>query len=152
MQFMLHPKGVLAGTDVECQWIDHNYKKLPEAVAKGLITEEEINKHLLRVLVGRFDLGEMDDDALVPWTKIPMSVVNNDEHRKLALDMALESMTLLQNKNNILPLKKSNKIAVIGPNANDKPMLWGNYNGTPVRTITILDGINFKLSAEKDYL
>lgn len=142
-------KGVWAGTDVECQWADHIYKQLPEAVSKGLITEEEINKHLLRVLVGRFDLGEMDDDALVPWSKIPMSIVNNDEHRKLALDMALKSMTLLQNKNNTLPLSKSKKIAVVGPNANDKPMLWGNYNGTPVRTITILDGIASKLSADK---
>ncbi|HJV77006.1 MAG TPA: xylan 1,4-beta-xylosidase [Paludibacter sp.] len=142
-------KGVWAGTDVECQWADHIYKQLPEAVSKGLITEDEINKHLLNVLVGRFDLGEMDDDALVPWSKIPMSVVNNDEHRKLALDMALKSMTLLQNKNNTLPLSKSKKIAVVGPNANDKPMLWGNYNGTPVRTITILDGIASKLSADK---
>jgi len=142
-------KGVWAGTDVECQWSDHLYKQLPEAVAKGLISEEEINKHLLKVLIGRFDLGEMDDDNLVSWSKIPMSIVNNDEHRKLALDMALESMTLLQNKNNILPLNKSKKIAVVGPNANDKPMLWGNYNGTPVRTITILDGITSKLSADK---
>ena len=95
----------------------HLYKQLPEAVAKGLISEEEINKHLLKVLIGRFDLGEMDDDNLVSWSKIPMSIVNNDEHRKLALDMALESMTLLQNKNNILPLNKSKKIAVVGPNA-----------------------------------
>jgi beta-glucosidase len=143
-------KGVLAGTDIECQWIDHTYKKLPEAVEKGLITENDVNTRLMRVLTGRFDLGEMDDDALVPWAKIPMSVVNNKEHRKLALDMARETMTLLQNKNNILPLKKSiKKIAVIGPNANDKPMLWGNYNGTPIRTITILDGITSKLSAEK---
>jgi len=142
-------KAVWAGTDVECQWAGHIYKQLPDAVAKGLITEEEINKHLLRVLIGRFDLGEMDNDALVPWTKIPMSVVNNDEHKKLALDMALESMSLLQNKNNILPLTRSKKIAVVGPNANDKPMLWGNYNGTPVRTITILDGIASKLSANK---
>ena len=142
-------KGVWAGTDVECQWADHIYKQLPEAVAKGLITEDEINKHLLNVLVGRFDLGEMDDDALVPWSKIPTSVLNNDEHRKLALDMALKSMTLLQNKNDVLPLSKSKKIAVVGPNANDKPMLWGNYNGTPVRTITILDGITSKLSADK---
>ena len=143
-------KGVLAGTDVECQWTNHTYKKLPEAVEKGLITENEIDIRLMRVLIGRFDLGEMDDDALVPWTKIPMSVVNNEEHRRLALDMARESMTLLQNKNNILPLTKSiKKIAVIGPNADDKPMLWGNYNGTPVRTITILDGITSKLSADK---
>ncbi len=142
-------KGVWAGTDVECQWIDHNYKKLPEAVAKGLITEDEINKHVMRVMVGRFDLGEMDDDAIVPWSKIPMLVVNNEEHRKLALDMARETMTLLQNKNNILPLKKSNKIAVVGPNANDKSMLWGNYNGTPIRTISILEGISSKLPANK---
>jgi beta-glucosidase len=150
-------KGVLAGTDVECQWDNHEFKKLPEAVSKGLITEDDINKHLMRVLIGRFDLGEMDDDSLVPWTKIPMSVVNNEEHRKLALDMARETITLLQNKKlptgqagNILPLKKSiKKIAVIGPNADDKPMLWGNYNGTPIRTITILDGIKSKLPASK---
>ncbi|MFC1838029.1 xylan 1,4-beta-xylosidase [Thermodesulfobacteriota bacterium] len=143
-------KGVLAGTDVECQWMSHNFKKLPEAVERGLITEEEIDTRLIRVLTGRFDLGEMDDDELVPWTKIPVSIVNNEEHRKLALDMALESMTLLQNKKNILPLKKTiKKLAVIGPNANDKPVLWGNYNGTPVRTITILDGITSKLSPGK---
>jgi len=143
-------KGVLSGTDVECVWENYPFKKLPEAVAKDLIREKDIDESLLRVLTARFDLGEMDDDAIVPWTKIPMSIVNNDEHRKLALDMALESMTLLQNKNNILPLSKSNKkIAVIGPNANDKPMLWGNYNGAPVRTITILEGITSKLSANK---
>ncbi len=143
-------KGVLAGTDVECQWMSHNFKKLPEAVSKGLITEKEIDTRLMHVLTGRFDLGEMDDDKLVPWTKIPISIVNNEEHRKLALDMARESMTLLQNKNSILPLKKSIKrLAVIGPNANEKPVLWGNYNGTPVRTITILDGIKSKLSSSK---
>ncbi len=143
-------KGVLAGTDLECQWNNHNYKRLPEAVVKGLITEDEIDIRLMRVLIGRFDLGEMDDDALVPWSKIPMSVVNNKEHRKLALEMARRSMTLLQNKNNILPLKKSiHKIAVIGPNADDEPMLWGNYNGKPVRTITILDGITSRLSVDK---
>lgn len=143
-------KGVLAGTDLECVWDGYAYKNLPEAVSKGLITEEEINKHLLRVLTQRFELGEMDNDALVPWTKIPMSIVNNEEHRKLALDMARQSMTLLQNKNNILPLSKSaDKIAVIGPNADNEPMLWGNYNGRPVRTISILNGIKSKIDASK---
>ena len=64
--------------------------------------------------------------------------------------MARETMTLLQNKNNILPLSKSiNKIAVIGSNADDESMLWGNYNGKPIRTITILDGIKTKLSDDK---
>lgn len=143
------PKAVLAGTDVECVWQNYPFKTLPEAVTRGLIREEDINTSLMRVLIGRFDLGEMDDDAIVPWTKIPVSIINNDEHRNLALDMARQSMTLLQNKNDILPLGKSRKIAVIGPNANDEPMLWGNYNGTPVRTITILEGIESKLPKGK---
>ena len=141
-------KGVLAGTDVECA--GPAYILLPQAVEKGLIDEEEINKSLMRVLIGRFDLGEMDDDALVPWTKIPLSVVNCDDHKKLALEMARESMTLLQNKNNVLPLSRSvKKIAVIGPNADEKRVLWGNYNGTPFNTVTILDGIKTKLTGNK---
>src|SRR5665647_1978722 len=140
-------KAALAGTDVECVWQGYAYKNLPEAVAKGLLTEKEVDKHLLRVIEGRISLGNLDDDSLVPWTKIPMSIVNDQEHRKLALDMALESMTLLQNNNNILPLKKSvKKIAIIGPNADNAPMLWGNYNGTPIRTISILKGIESKLT------
>ncbi len=141
-------KGVLAGTDVECGY-NYAYKTLPDAVAKGLISEKEIDKHVMRLLKGRFDLGEMDDDALVPWSKIPMSVVNDNEHKELALDMAREAMTLLLNKNNILPLSKSaGKIAVIGPNANDERVLWGNYNGRPIRTVTILNGIKTKLPAD----
>ncbi len=143
-------KGTIAGTDLECVWDGYAYKTLPDAIAKGLTSEEEINRHLLKVLEGRFDLGEMDDPSVVPWARIPMSVVNNPAHRKLALDMARETMTLLQNNGNILPLSKSiKKIAVIGPNAADKPVMWGNYNGTPVRTITILDGITSKISNKK---
>jgi beta-glucosidase len=141
-------KGVLAGTDVECA--GPAYILLPKAVEKGLIDEEEINKSLMRVLIGRFDLGEMDDDALVPWTKIPLSVVNCDEHKRLALEISRESMTLLQNKNSVLPLSGSvKKIAVIGPNADEKRVLWGNYNGTPFNTVTILDGIKTKLTGNK---
>ncbi len=140
-------KAVLAGTDVECVWQGYAYEKLPEAVKKGLIAEKEIDNHLLKVLIGRFDLGDFDDNAHVPWANIPVSIINNEEHRKLALDMARESMTLLQNKSNALPIKKSaKKIAVIGPNADNEPMLWGNYNGTPVRTISILNGIKSKLA------
>ena len=139
-------KAVLAGTDVECQWDKHNYKLLPEAVEKGLVKEEDIDRSVKRVLIGRFELGEMDPDEIVPYAQIPASVINNEEHRQLALKMARESMTLLQNKNNILPLSKGqDRIAVIGPNADDEPMLWGNYNGTPVRTISILDGITSKI-------
>jgi beta-glucosidase len=143
-------KSVPAGTDVECAWMNYSYKHIPDAVAKGLLKEEDIDKSVIRLLVGRFDLGEMDDDAIVPWTRIPPSVINNEEHRKLALEMSRETMTLLQNKNNILPLSKSaRKIALIGPNADNERVLWGNYNGTPVNTITILDGIKSKLSADR---
>lgn len=142
-------KGVLAGTDVECGF-GYAFGKLPQAIEKGLVSENEINKHLQRVLVGRFDLGEMDNDSLVSWSKIPMSVVNSAGHKKIALQMAQESITLLQNNNDILPLSKSvKKIAVIGPNADDKPMMWGNYNGYPSNTITVLDGIKSKLPANK---
>ena len=143
-------KAVIAGTDVECIWEGYTFANLPQSVERGLISERDIDEHLSRVLAGRFELGEMDPDSLVPWTKIQPSIINNEEHRKLSLDMARQSMTLLQNKNNILPLKKSvKKIAVIGPNADDEEMLWGNYNGTPNRTITILDGILSKVPAKK---
>jgi beta-glucosidase len=142
-------KSVLSGTDVECGW-EYAYNKLPDAVNKGLISEKEIDKSLSRVLTGRFDLGEMDNDSLVSWSKIPMSVVNSKEHQELALKMARESMTLLQNKNNILPLSKSVKrIAVIGPNADDELMLLGNYNGFPSSITTVFKGVKTKLPANK---
>ncbi|HXK66332.1 MAG TPA: glycoside hydrolase family 3 N-terminal domain-containing protein, partial [Spirochaetota bacterium] len=144
-------KAVLAGTDVECVWANYPFKTLPKAVENNLIKVEDVDMSLSRVLRGRFELGDFDPDSLVPWTKIPFSIINNEQHRQLALEMGRQSIVLLQNKNNILPLNKSavKKIAVIGPNANDAVMLWGNYNGTPIRTITILDGITSKLSSEK---
>jgi beta-glucosidase len=136
---------VLAGTDVECA--GPVYKQLPESVRRGLISEDKINQSLMRIFEGRIALGEMDDDALVPWTKIPASIINNNEHKQLALQMARETMTLLMNKGEALPLSKSvNKIAVLGPDANDKRLLWGNYNGTPINTISIFDGIKTKVS------
>jgi len=143
-------KAVLAGTDIECFWSGYPYMELPEAVERDLIKEEVIDQSLMRIIKGRIDLGDLDDPELVPWTKIPPSVLNNEEHRQLALDMARQSMTLLQNKDNILPLSKSvQNIAIIGPNADDDEMLWGNYNGTPVRTISILDGIKTKIPSEQ---
>lgn len=142
-------KAALAGTDVECGY-NYAYKEIPDAVKRGLINEADVNTHLMRLLEGRFDLGEMDNDSLVSWAKIPMSVVNSPAHQKLALEMARQSMTLLQNKNHILPLSKSiKKVAVVGPNADNEEMMWGNYNGTPVSTITILKGIRSVLPAKK---
>ncbi len=141
-------KGVLAGTDVECGY-GYAYKELPDAVARGLISEEEINRHVLRLLEGRFELGEMDDPELVPWSAIPTSVINCEKHKNLSLEMARQAITLLQNKNNLLPLNKKQHIAVIGPNADEKTVLWGNYNGTPNSTVTILKGISNKIGKNR---
>ena len=137
-------KATIAGTDVECGY-GYAYRSIPEAVKRGLITEAEVDKHVIRLLEGRFDLGEMDDPSLVEWSKILYSAMDSKEHRQLALKMARQTIVLLQNKNNILPLAKNKeRIAVIGPNADNAPMMWGNYNGMPNHTITILDGIKAK--------
>ena len=136
-------KATIAGTDVECGY-GYAYRSIPEAVKRGFITEAEVDKHVIRLLEGRFDLGEMDDPSLVEWSKIPYSAMSTKASANLSLDMARQTMVLLQNKDNILPLSKKEKIAVIGPNADNMPMMWGNYNGTPNHTITILDGIKAK--------
>lgn len=133
-------RAAIAGTDVECGY-NYAYKSIPEAVRRDFIKEAEVDKHVIRLLEGRFDLGEMDDPSVVEWSKIPSSVLESKEHLNIALEMARQSMTLLQNNNSVLPLSKGEKIAVIGPNANEKTMMWGNYNGTPTTTVTILDGI-----------
>ena len=130
---------VLSGTDLEC---GSNYRSLTEGVKKGFIDEADIDRSVKRLLQARFELGEMDEPDQVKWAQIPYSVVCSDKHDSLSLDMARKSMTLLLNKNNALPLERGGTtIAVMGPNANDSVMQWGNYNGLPKRTITILDGI-----------
>lgn len=135
---------VLSGTDLEC---GNNYLSLVAAVEEGLLKEKELDVSLHRILKARFELGLMDDDELVSWSQIPKSVVNSDAHKDKALEMARKSMTLLKNENNTLPLAKNyNKIAVIGPNAHDSIALWGNYNGFPSHTTTILEGITEKLT------
>lgn len=133
-------RATLAGTDVECGF-GYAYNSIPEAVQRDLIKEEEVDKHVIRLLEGRFDLGEMDDPSVVEWSNIPTSKLESKEHLQISLDMARQTMTLLQNRGDILPLKSNEKIAVIGPNADNQTMMWGNYNGTPTTTVTILNGI-----------
>ncbi len=135
---------VLNGTDVEC---GSTFSNLPDAVRKGLIPEERVDISVRRLLKARFELGEMD--SIHPWTQIPYSVVASAENNELALKMAQESMVLLQNKRNLLPLNKKMTVAVIGPNANDSVMQWGNYNGTPSHTVTLLKGIQQMLPASQ---
>ena len=132
-------EAVLNGTDLEC---GSNYRKLTEAIKAGIISEKQINVSVKRLLKARFELGEMEN--IHPWT-LPYSIVDSPKHRCLALKMAHETMTLLQNKGKILPLDKQARIAIIGPNANDSVMQWGNYNGTPSHTSTLLSAFRKRL-------
>lgn len=129
---------VYHGTDLDC---GSSYKALKQALEQKLITETDIDKSVTRLMKARYELGEMDDLNLNPWNKTSYSVVASPEHHELTLEAARKSIVLLQNKNNLLPLKEGITVAVIGPNANDSVMQWGNYNGIPAATTTILKGI-----------
>ena len=139
-------KAVLAGTDVEC---GSSYRALPEAVKSGKISEADIDRSLRRLLIERIRVGDLDPDEIVPWTDIDTDVVASPEHRQLALEAARQSIVLLKN-NGILPIEnrksENRKLLVMGPNANDSVMLWGNYTGYPTQTTTILQGIQQKLA------
>lgn len=135
---------VLTGTDLECGSV---YKSLPDAVRQGKIKEADLDRSVARLLKARFELGEMDETT--PWDAIPDSVVNCHAHQVLALRMARESMTLLQNKNNLLPLKADMTVALVGPNANDSVMQWGNYNGFPSHTVTLFEALQKRLPKEQ---
>ncbi|MFZ4582107.1 MAG: glycoside hydrolase family 3 C-terminal domain-containing protein, partial [Paludibacter sp.] len=134
---------VKAGTDLNC---GSTYPALVEAVKQGLITENELNVSVRRLLLARMKLGQFDADEQVKYSKIPYSVVDSKPHQQLALEAARKSIVLLKNEKNILPLSKNLKnVAVIGPNANDLEVLLGNYNGYPSNPKTPLDGIKEKL-------
>ena len=116
------------------------YEKLMDALEAGMITEADIRKACVKVMRTRIRLGMLDEHT--PYDNIPYTVVACPEHKALALDYARKSMVLLKN-NGILPLdaSKYQTIGVIGPNANSRAALEGNYSGTADRYITFLEGI-----------
>lgn len=135
---------VQAGTDLNCGVVYAG--SLLKAVQQGLVTEEEVTTSVKRLMLARMKLGQFDPDKKVPYAGIPLSVVDSEQHRLLALQSARKSMVLLQNKDGVLPFDKTvKKVAVIGPNANDREVLLGNYNGYPSFEITPLTGIRQKL-------
>src|SRR5690554_4910615 len=119
-----------SGCDLNCGW---TYTALKEAVEEGLVSEETITRAVIRVLTTRFKLGMFDPPSMVPLAEIPYELNDAEDHRRLALEAAVKSMVLLKNENGLLPLDKSKirTIAVIGPNADNKRVLLGNYHGTP---------------------
>ncbi|MDR0421904.1 MAG: glycoside hydrolase family 3 C-terminal domain-containing protein [Proteiniphilum sp.] len=133
---------VMAGTDLEC---GNSYRALSDAVKRGEIRETEIDIAVARLFKARMKLGMFDPDSLVPYSKIPYSVVGSKQHSEQSLEMARKSIVLLKNDNQTLPLKKGIKtIAVIGPNADNPTCLLANYNGSPPYIVTPLEGIRRK--------
>ena len=135
---------VLSGTDLEC---GSAYRGLVNALNEGKIKEEDIDRSLVRLMKARFELGEMD--ASTPWDSIPTAVINSKKHQDLALEMTRKSIVLLENDKGILPLKPGTKVALIGPNANDSTMQWGNYNGFPGHTVTLHEGLKASITPDK---
>ena len=125
---------------------DHVFNEIPEAIARGLITEADVDRALERTLSTRFKLGMFDPAEDVPFTSTSMDVVSCDEHRQLAYRTAAESVVLLKNKDNILPIKPSTrKIFVTGPTATSLEVLLGNYYGFNNQMVTLLEGITGRL-------
>ncbi len=139
---------VKAGTDLTC---GNEYRALVSAVPKGLITESEVNRSIERLFVARFKLGMFDPPERVPFSKIPYSVTDSEEHRKMALEAARKSIVLLKNQNQTLPLAASiRKIAVIGPAADDEQSLLGNYNGFSKKHVAPLEGIRRQFAGKAE--
>lgn len=133
-----------AGCDLNC---GNTYLHILQALQENLITEEDITRAAIRLFTTRIKLGMFDDDC--EYDNIPYSVVDSKEHNEVALEAARKSLVLLKN-DGILPLDKSKikSIGVIGPNANSRLALKGNYYGTPSRYITFLEGIQDYLEDE----
>jgi beta-glucosidase len=128
-----------AGCDLSCIC---TYDHLGEAIERGLITEADIDRSLGRTLTTRFKLGMFDPPADVPYTAIPLSVVNSTEHRQLAYETAVKSIVLLKNNNNILPIgDQARNILLVGPNAASIDVLLGNYYGLNDSLTTLMQGI-----------
>ena len=135
---------VKSGCDLNC---GSTYAHLKKAVANGYISEEEINTAVKRLFLARIKLGLLNTPENMPFADIKDDMLESEANQKMALQTARESMVLLKNENNTLPIsKETGTITVIGPTANDKQFLLGNYFGTPTYRKTILEGIQDKVS------
>lgn len=154
---------VQAGTDLNCGDPGANnsmafaYAQLGQAVQQGLLSPAAINRAVTRLFTARFRLGMFDPAAIVPYDRIPFSVVDSPAHRRLALLAAEQSIVLLKNApgkdgHRLLPLSPSlGRIAVIGPAADYPDELLGNYFGIPSRLITPLAGMEQQFPGKISY-
>jgi len=135
------------GCDLNC---GNMYLNLLIAHQEGLITETAIDKAVIRLMTTRMKLGLFDEDEHVAYNTIPYRENDCQEHRDFAVETAKQTLVLLKNQENLLPIdrKKLNSIAVIGPNANSREALVGNYCGTASNYVTILEGIRSAVSQD----
>ena len=135
------------GCDLNCGNI---YEYLKQAVEEGLVPESRLDEALINLFSTRMKLGIMKEDVPNPFDKIPYDVVDSKEMHELNLEAAQKCVVLLKNKENLLPLnkKKIKSIAVIGPNADNRRALVGNYEGTASRYMTVLEGLQDYLGEE----
>jgi beta-glucosidase len=143
-----------AGMDLICGDYRNNMSTEPTgivgAVRHGLLPESVLDRALTRLFTARIKLGMFDPPGGNIYSKITASQNDTPAHREIALRMAKESLVLLKNSDDLLPLKKRpGVIAVIGPNADNLDALVGNYNGTPSRPVTILAGIRARFPQSK---
>ncbi len=142
---------VFHGTDIDCG--TDAYKALVKAVKNGKISEKQIDISVKRLFMIRFRLGMFDPVSMVKYAQTPSSVLESTEHQLHALKIARQSIVLLKNEKNILPLNKNlKKIVVLGPNADNAISILGNYNGTPSKLTTVLQGIKEKVSPETEVI
>ena len=144
-----HEQGKMAVSDAVaaslmagCDFSDKEFEtNIPAAVQSGKLTQARLDDALTRVLRVRFALGDFDPFNSVPYSRISPDSICSPPHRAMALKAALESIVLLENRNNLLPLdpSKLKSIAVIGPLADR--VLTNNYNGKPDHVVTALQGI-----------
>lgn len=128
------------GCDLNC---GNMYINLLIAHKEGLVTEAQIDQSVVRLMTARMKLGMFDDDKDVPYASIPFELNDCDRHREFSLELAKKSLVLLKNASNTLPMDRERvkTIAVIGPNADSRNALAGNYSGTASRYATVLEGI-----------
>jgi beta-glucosidase len=130
-----------SGTDLECGDSHLNtYTNLHTALREGLVTMEDVDQALKRLLRARFRLGMFDDSGNNPFADIPLSVVASEPHIAISQEAAEKSLVLLKN-DGVLPLREGAKVAVIGPNATNFEVLVGNYYGYPSQPVLPLEGI-----------
>ncbi len=134
-----------AGTDLDC---GSAYGALGAAVADGLVTENDLDTALVRLFTARFRLGMFNTGERVPFDALSLADVDTEAHRQVALQVARESIVLLENKQHVLPLTGRKRIAVVGPNANLLQAVEGNYQGTAPRPVLPLQGMRDQFGAE----